>query len=126
MFDINDLITFNISSDILVATGGMMLSLCNDQVVSQEISQQIVHQLTVQDADIDGIINGESSEDVTFAVPVGIAMLIGSVLLAHVDGEFGDSVRVLMRGWMPALEQIKVGLDRGDSAPFDEFGNCMN
>ena len=126
MYDINDLITFNINSSVLVATGGMMLSLCNDQVVSQEISQQIVHQLTVQDADIDGIINGESSEDVTFAVPVGIAVLIGTVLVANVDGEHGDSVRVLMRGWMPALEQIRDGLDRGDSAPFDEFGNCMN
>ena len=124
--NINTLITVSLPSDVLVATGGMMMEL-GDPIIAQEISQQILHQLVQQDADIDGIVAGNVIDPVQFSLPLGIVMVISSVLAQNLEGEHATSIAHLIRGWLPALNQVRDLLDgKPNEMPFDEFGNCMN
>ena len=130
MFDINTLISVSIDPSCLAATGGMLLSTCDDKELAHEFAAQSVHQMMIAGVDPDEVMSSDIGEldPVAFHVPIGIVMAVSAALVEISDGPEERSVAVLMRAWKPALLEIVALLkpDKGNTHPFDEHGNCMN
>jgi hypothetical protein len=130
-FDINTLISIQIDPVHLAATGGMLLSECEDEILADEFAKQTVVQMVNEGCDPNDIMGCNIGElaPITFQIPMGVVMAVSAVLVDIGDGPDSRSVAMLMRAWQPALLEI-VGVLKSegaeDASPFDRFGNCMN
>ena len=130
MFDINTMISVQIDPCSLAAIGGMLLSECEDQELASEFAAQTVVQMMNEGCDPDEVMSADidALAPITFQVPAGIVMAVAGVMTEIAEGPHARSVALVMKAWQPAMLEIVALLksDGGHSAPFDEFGNCMN
>jgi hypothetical protein len=128
MFDMMKMVSFRIKADDLAATAGMMIQLCDSEEIRDELSAQVLRQITIAGINPDEVIDGTTDETLVFHIPIAYAMIVAQTLIDNINGEHSDGCGHLMRAWHPCMDEINL-LVRGErypDMPFDEFGNCMN
>lgn len=122
------LIMLQIDPCYLAATAGMLLENFPDKTQAKEFCNQVQHQLTIQGVDPNLVLDAfpDGLPMINFQLPVGALVDLMLTFMSLKNKGDRVSAAVVMKHWLPALEQAAGEESGASDGLFDSFGRCMN